>query len=320
MLKEIEAKINEIDQELTDLHVKPGGPMRTLRSFQLQRERRELLKSCADLCASDKVSLARNQKRPRIRDYIDALFQDFFEMRGDRLGGEDRSILGGIALYKGRPVTVIGHRKGKNLSENMAFRFGMPGPEGYRKALRLMEQAQKFGRPVITMIDTPGAYPGIEAEANGQSVAIARCLAEMSTLTVPVVAIVTGEGGSGGALALGVANRVLMLEHSVYSVLSPEGFAAILWKDAGKSAEAAELMGLTAQDLLALGVIDGIVPEPEAGAQANPAPVFAALEALLAGSLEELEKLSGRVLARQRYEKFRAMGDRRSLPPKEAAR
>lgn len=308
MLKEIEAKINEIDQELTDLHVKPGGPMRTLRSFQLQRERRELLKSCADLCASDKVSLARNQKRPRIKDYIDALFQDFFEMRGDRLGGEDCSILGGIALYKGRPVTVIGHRKGKNLSENMTFRFGMPGPEGYRKALRLMKQAQKFGRPVITMIDTPGAYPGIEAEANGQSVAIARCLAEMSTLTVPVVAIVTGEGGSGGALALGVANRVLMLEHSVYSVLSPEGFAAILWKDASRSPEACDMMKLTAQDLLHLGVIDGIIPEPPGGAHRDPRAVFASVDAALSRHLIELSGFSGGELASQRYQKFRAIG------------
>ncbi|MEA4893232.1 MAG: acetyl-CoA carboxylase carboxyltransferase subunit alpha [Peptococcaceae bacterium] len=272
------------------------------------------------LTAAEKVALARHPQRPGIREYMAALFEDFLELKGDRLCREDASILGGLAFFHGRPVTLIGHCKGRNLEENLRFNFGMPGPEGYRKTLRLMKQAEKFHRPVITFIDTPGAYPGLEAEAHGQSQAIAANLAAMSRLEVPVITIVTGEGSSGGALAIGVANRVYMLENAVYSILSPEGFAAILWKDAGKSAEAAELMGLTAQDLLALGVIDGIVPEPEAGAQANPAPVFAALEALLAGSLEELEKLSGGVLARQRYEKFRAMGDRRSLPPKEAAR
>ena len=268
----------------------------------------------------EKVALARHPGRPGTRDFIAALFEDFMELKGDRLGREDASILGGLAFFHGRPVTVIGHVKGKSLEENLRYNFGMPGPEGYRKALRLMKQAEKFGRPVITLIDTPGAYPGLEAEAHGQSQAIAANLAEMSLLEVPVIAVVTGEGSSGGALALGVANRVYMLENAVYSILSPEGFAAILWKDAAKSSEAAGLMGLTAEDLLQLGVIDGIVPEPSAGAQENPAPVFAALDTLLADSLKELEKLDRKALARQRYEKFRSMGNQGSLEAREAAK
>ena len=267
--------------------------------------------------AAEKIALARHINRPGIREYASALFEDFFELKGDRLCREDPSVLGGLAFFHGRPVTVIGHRKGRNLEENLRFNFGMPGPEGYRKALRLMRQAEKFRRPVITFIDTPGAYPGLEAEARGQSQAIAANLAAMSRLEVPIISVVTGEGNSGGALALGVADRVYMLENAVYSILSPEGFAAILWKDAGRGGEAAELMGLTAQELLALGVIDGIVPEPSSGAQENPRPVFAALDSLLAESLAQLDRLSGKALVRQRYEKFRAMGGG-SLPQKEA--
>ena len=213
------------------------------------------------LSAMDKVNLARDARRPKIQDYIDNLFTDFFEQKGDMLGKEDGSILGGIALYHGTPVTVIGHRKGNNLQENLACNFGMPGPEGYRKALRLMQQAERFKRPIITFIDTPGAYPGVEAEQYGQSQAIANNLAIMSTLKVPVIAIVTGEGSSGGALAIGVANTVLMLENAIYSILSPEGFASILWKDGSKKEQASEYMKLTADDLLELGVIDGIIKE-----------------------------------------------------------
>ena len=190
------------------------------------------------LTPAQRVALARHPERPGTADFIKHLFTDFFEQRGDRLCAEDGSILGGVALFHGKPVTVIGHRKGRSLEENLSLHFGMPSPEGYRKAQRLMLQAEKFRRPVITFIDTPGAYPGLEAEARGQAEAIARTLALSSRLTVPIVSVVTGEGGSGGALALGVGNRVLMLENAVYSVLSPEGFAAILWKDASRSDEA----------------------------------------------------------------------------------
>ena len=260
------------------------------------------------LTAAQRVALARHMDRPGICGIIDALFTDFFEMRGDRLAGEDAAILGGVARFHGRSVTVIGTRKGRSVEENLRCRFGMPGPEGYRKALRMMKQAEKFGRPVITFIDTPGAYPGVEAEERGQGEAIARCLMEMSALTVPVVAIVTGEGNSGGALALGVANRVLMLENAVYAILSPEGFASILWKDAGRHEEACELMKLTAPDLLRFGVIDGIIPEPEGGAHRNPSGQAALIDRALLDALSELSGLSGRELAAQRAAKFRGMG------------
>ena len=220
----------------------------------------------------EKVKIARDPGRPGTADFISALFTDFFEQRGDRQCREDGSILGGIARFHGRPVTVIGHRKGKNLEENLKCNFGMPGPEGYRKAQRLMRQAEKFGRPIITFVDTPGAYPGKEAEERGQGEAIAQCLALMSSLTVPVISIITGEGGSGGALALAVANRVLMLEHAVYSVLSPEGFASILWKDASRSGEACAVMKLTAQDLRRGGIVQGVLKEPEGGAHTDWEP------------------------------------------------
>ena len=265
--------------------------------------------SHSSLSAAERVALARNSARPGIADYIDALFTDFFPQRGDRLCGEDASILGGIALFHGRPVTVIGTRKGKNLEENLTYNFGMPSPEGYRKALRLMRQAEKFGRPVLTFIDTPGAYPGVEAEARGQGEAIARNLAAMSGLTVPLVAVITGEGNSGGALALAVADTVLMLEHAVYSILSPEGFASILWRDASRSGEACELMKLTSRDLLELGVIDGIIPEPSGGAHTDPEAVFCRLDRALSEQLELLQKSSGAQLTAVRYRKFRRMGN-----------
>ena len=256
----------------------------------------------------EKVKIARDPGRPGTADFIQALFTDFFEQRGDRFSREDGSILGGIARFHGRPVTVIGHRKGKNLEENLRCNFGMPGPEGYRKAQRLMKQAEKFGRPIITFIDTPGAYPGKEAEERGQGEAIARCLALMSSLTVPVIAVVTGEGNSGGALALGVANRVLMLEHAIYSVLSPEGFASILWKDSSRSGEACAVMKLTAQDLRRGGIVQGVLREPEGGAHTDWAATFRTVDAALRKELAALDKLNGRALAQQRYQMFRAMG------------
>ncbi|MEG2175304.1 MAG: acetyl-CoA carboxylase carboxyltransferase subunit alpha [Oscillibacter sp.] len=260
------------------------------------------------LTPAERVALARHSQRPGTVDYIGGIFTDFFEQRGDRLCGEDPGILGGIARFHGRPVTVMGTRKGKTLEENLRCHFGMPNPEGYRKALRLMGQAEKFRRPIITFIDTPGAYPGLEAEARGQGEAIARNLLEMSRLTVPVIAVVIGEGNSGGALALAVADRVLMLENAVYSILSPEGFASILWRDAARSPQACGLMKLTAADLLAQGVADQVVSEPAGGAQTAPAAMFRRLDLALTRHLAELSRLDGKTLTEARYEKYRRMG------------
>lgn len=259
------------------------------------------------MTAAKRLAIARHPQRPGIQDYIDALFDRFFEMKGDRLCGEDEAILGGVALYRGRPVTVIGTRKGRTLDENLRANFGMPSPEGYRKALRLMRQAEKFGRPIITLIDTSGAYPGMKAEERGQGEAIARNLFEMSALTVPVIAIVTGEGNSGGALALAVANRVLMLENAMYAILSPEGFASILWKDASRSEEACALMKMTAPELKALGVIDGIIAEPPGGAHLDREATMRELKRAIDAQLNELCRKNGKALAEERYRKFRAM-------------
>lgn len=260
-----------------------------------------------ELTAAQRVAIARHDGRPTVKDYIDNLFTDFFEQKGDRQCKDDPSILGGIALFHGKPVTVIGTRKGTNLEENLMYKFGMAGPEGYRKALRLMKAAEKFERPVITLVDTPGAYPGLEAEARGQGEAIARNLFEMSKLSVPVVAVITGEGGSGGALALAVANQVIMLENSIYSVLSPEGFASILWKDAGRSGEACDLMKLTAGELLSQGIVDKIIPEPEGGAHCDPQAVYEKLDTALVKALAFVVK-QGTFPEHHRYKKFRAMG------------
>ena len=306
MIKEVLKMVEQLEAE--EQALQGDAPELALRRRQLERDRRELLESCHDLPAEDRVYLARHPRRPKIDDYIAEIFTDFFEQRGDRQCREDASILGGVALFHGQPVTVIGHRKGHNMQESMKYNFGMPGPEGYRKALRLMEQAQKFGRPIITFIDTPGAYPGKEAEERGQGEAIARNLAEMSKLDVPVIAVVTGEGSSGGALALGVANRVLMLENAIYSVLSPEGFASILWRDAARSQEACRVMKLTAQDLKAGGVIEQVITEPDGGAQADPGALFAQVDKALQKNLEELCGMSAAQLREQRYEKFRRIG------------
>lgn len=260
------------------------------------------------LTAAQRVALARKPGRPGVAEFVHALFGDFFEQRGDRSQTDDPSIMGGIARFHGRPVTVIGNRKGSTIEERIACNFGMASPEGYRKAQRIMRAAEKFGRPIITFVDTSGAYPGLEAEAHGQGEAIARSIELMSSLTVPVVSVITGEGGSGGALALAVGNRVLMLENAVYSVLSPEGFASILWKDASRADEACEVMKLTADDLLELGVVDGIVPEPAGGADENPAALYQVLDTAITHELAELEKMNRSALLEDRYRKFRAMG------------
>lgn len=305
MVKEIDARINEIDKEIED--IKNKDVVDEAQIYVLKRERHDLVKMCKNLDPHDKVFLARHKKRPKITDYINEIFDDFFEQKGDALGKEDGSIFGGIAMYDGMPVTVIGHRKGNDLSENLACNFGMPGPEGYRKALRLMKQAEKFGRPIITFIDTPGAYPGLEAETNGQGQAIATNLAKMSALKVPVIAIVTGEGSSGGALAIGVANSVLMLENAVYSILSPEGYATILWKDSTRSDEACSMMKLTAQDLKSFHVIDEIIPEPIGGAHMNPKLVYRVVDKYIKRELAKYAKMSPDDLAKHRYKKFRTI-------------
>ena len=311
MIKEVEAKLAVMDRELAALGDAADAASQ-IRRAQLLRDKEELLQACRDCTPEDRVYLARHAGRPGTADFIQALFTDFFECKGDRLCREDPSILGGVALYHGLPVTVLGHRKGKNLEENMACNFGMPSPEGYRKAQRLMKQAEKFGRPIITFIDTPGAYPGKDAEERGQGEAIARNLMEMSGLTVPVIAVVTGEGSSGGALALGVANRILMLENAVYSVLSPEGFASILWKDSSRSGEACEMMKLTAQDLYRGGIVEQVIPEPVGGAQRGHAALFETLDEALRANLRELCRMSGRALADQRYKKYRQIGETRN--------
>jgi acetyl-CoA carboxylase carboxyl transferase subunit alpha len=260
------------------------------------------------LTAWQRAQLARHPKRPHTLDFFRLLLDDFVEMHGDRVFGDDKAIVGGLASFDGEPVVVIGHQKGRDTRENIARNFGMPHPEGYRKALRLMQLAAKFGKPILTFIDTPGAYPGLGAEERGQAEAIARNLREMAGLRTPILCVVTGEGGSGGALAIGVGNRVLMLEYAIYSVISPEGCAAILWGDAAKAPEAAELMRVTAPDLLRLGVIDAIVPEPVGGAHRNWEATAANLRAALRDQLWELKSKSGEELVEERHEKFRRIG------------
>lgn len=256
----------------------------------------------------DRVQIARHPERPTTLDYIEQLFTQFMECHGDRYFGDDEAIVGGIAKYHGIPVTVIGHQRGKDTKENIRRNFGMPHPEGYRKALRLMKQAEKFNRPIICFIDTKGAYPGKAAEERGQSEAIAKNLFEMAGLTVPVICVVIGEGGSGGALALGVGNYIHMLENSTYSVISPEGAASILWKDASLARKAAESMKITAPDLKELGVIDEIIPEVKGGAHRNISEQAAAMDIVLKESLKSLMKLDKKTLVSHRYEKFKKIG------------
>jgi len=261
-----------------------------------------------NLKAWDRVQIARHPNRPTTLDYIEHLFTDFFECHGDRYFGDDEAIVGGIAKFRGLPVTVIGQQRGKDTKENIRRNFGMPHPEGYRKALRLMKQADKFNRPIICFIDTKGAYPGKAAEERGQSEAIAKNLFEMAGLSVPVISIVIGEGGSGGALALGVANRLLMLENSTYSVISPEGAAAILWKDSGLAKKAAETMKITAPDLKELDIIDHVIKEVRGGAHRDVEQQAAYIDEALKNELKSLLKLDKNELIQQRYNKYKSIG------------
>ncbi len=302
-LQEAEDRIRQLDAEISDTDDKE-------RRKKLQHEKNSLLaEAYGSISSYDRVYLARKSTRPGVRDYIDRIFTDFFEMHGDRLMRDDPAIIGGIASLDGLSVTVIGHLKGKTLDENLKCNFGMPNPEGYRKALRLMKQAEKFRRPIISFIDTPGAYPGLESEMHGQGEAIARNLMEMGTLTVPIISVVIGEGGSGGALALSVADRIWMLENSVYSILSPEGFASILWKDASRAREAADLMKLTAYDLYDRGIVDRLFGEPAAGLNEKSRSIYERMKNALLQELSVLMKLSGRSLVEQRYKKYRGIGD-----------
>ncbi len=275
---------------------------------EMKSIREYFLAGCDRLTPEDRVFLARYSTRPHIGDFVDGLFTDFFEQKGDHLFDEDKSIYGGIARFHGIPVTVLGHRKGHTMDENIECNFGMPCPEGYRKALRMMRQAEKFKRPIITFIDTPGAYPGMEAEEHGQGEAIATNLAKMSGFHVPIISIVTGEGNSGGALAIGVANRILMLENAVYSILSPEGFASILWKDADRKREACELMKLTAHDLKDAGICDEVIEEPLGGAQRNYKAVMRNVDRVLWKHLSQLMRMSASDVKNDRQEKYRKIG------------
>lgn len=256
----------------------------------------------------ERVQLARHPKRPHSLDYIQRIFTNFQELHGDRAYGDDHSIVAGMAWFEGNPVMIAAQQKGRDTKQKLFRNFGMPKPEGYRKAMRLMEMAAKFSRPIITLLDTPGAYPGIDAEERGQAEAIAQNLREMSRIKVPIIVVVIGEGGSGGALALGVGNRIYMMENSVYSVISPESCAAIIYRDSGKAALAAAALKLTAPDLLSLGLIDAIVPEPGEGAHTDPDNAADALRMMLRIGLSELTGLSGQQLIDERYEKFRRMG------------
>ena len=260
------------------------------------------------MTAMDRVKLARDPKRPHLKDFIRLMCSDFEELHGDRLVNDDRGLIGGFATIEGEKVLILGHHKGETVEENMEANFGMANPDGYRKAMRLAKLAEKFHRPVVTFVDTPGAYPGDTAEARGQAEAIAKSLEVFAALRTPVVVVVTGEGGSGGALAIAVGDRILMMENAVYSVISPEGCAGILWRDGAKAPEAAEALKITAADLKRLGVIDGIVKEPAGGAQKNHAAAVAAVKKAVLAALADLKKLSTEDLVGKRYDRLQAMG------------
>jgi acetyl-CoA carboxylase carboxyl transferase subunit alpha len=305
---EFEKPIIELENKIAELK-KLGGPSLQSELRQLERKAQRLQEEVfAELTAWQKVQLSRHPQRPFTSDYIGRLFSEFLELHGDRAFGDDGAIIGGLANFAGVPVVVLGHQKGRGTKENLKRNFGMPRPEGYRKARRLMELAERFKRPILTFIDTPGAYPGIDAEERGQAEAIAKNLEVMSRLRVPIIATVIGEGGSGGALALGVADRILMLEYAIYSVISPEGCASILWKDQKKVETAAQELRLTAKDLKGLGIADEVVREPPGGAHRDPDGAARAVGEAIERHLALLYSVPPVELVERRYEKFRAMG------------
>ncbi|QKG83954.1 acetyl-CoA carboxylase carboxyltransferase subunit alpha [Kroppenstedtia pulmonis] len=303
-LVELRNKIKELKQFTQDKSIDLSDEIHTLEA-RAKRLEEEIY---GKLSTWQKVQIARHPSRPTTLDYIRLIFTDFMELHGDRLYGDDPAIVGGIAKLDGLPVTVIGHERGKDTKDKIARNFGLPHPEGYRKALRLMHQADKFGRPIICFVDTQGAHPGIEAEERGQSEAIARNLREMAGLQVPIICVVTGEGGSGGALAISIGNKLLMLEHAYYSVISPEGAAAILWRDAGKAQEAANALKITAQDLHQLGVIDEVIPEPKGGAHKDPNFQAKRIKTSILKALQPLLSLNNEELVLNRHQKYEKIG------------
>jgi acetyl-CoA carboxylase carboxyl transferase subunit alpha len=306
---EFEAPLVRIRTRLTDLRNFPDSPAKQRDILKLEEKLRKLSAEIyGNLSPWQKTLVARHPLRPFTLDYVRLLVRDFVELHGDRGFAEDPAIVAGFGFFGDRPVAVVGHQKGRDTKEKIRRNFGMPRPEGYRKALRVMRLAEKFGRPVIGFVDTPGAFPGLDSEERGVAEAIARNLLEMARLRTPVLVVVTGEGGSGGALGIGIADVVLMLEHSVYSVISPEGCAAILWKDQSKAKEAAEAMRVTAADCKALGVIDDVIPEPAGGAHSDPVTTIEAVGARLHAELDRLSKIPLDHLIDARYRKFRAMG------------
>ena len=309
MPDDFEAPLLALQRRIEELAAFPGDPVKEQEARRLRQELSEKRRSIyAALTPWQKTQVARHPNRPYTLDYIAALFTDFTELHGDRRFGDDPALVTGFARYKDRAVAVIGHQKGRDTKQKIYRNFGMPKPEGYRKALRVMQLAAKFGRPIISFVDTPGAYPGLDAEERGQAEAIAYNLREMARLPTPIIVNVTGEGGSGGALAVAVGDRVNMLEHSIYSVITPEGCAAILWRDAGRAEEAATAMKITAPDLKGFGLIDEIVPEPLGGAHADPDTLFATLDRVLEAQLRALSAVPKDALLDGRYEKFRKMG------------
>ncbi|MCM3651768.1 acetyl-CoA carboxylase carboxyl transferase subunit alpha [Metabacillus litoralis] len=301
---ELKDKISDLKEFMSSKEIDLSDEVNKLE-HKLQQLEKKIYKQ---LTPWDRVQVSRHPNRPTSLDYIQELFTDFLEMHGDRTYGDDPAIVGGICRFEDQPVTIIGHQRGKDTKENIYRNFGMPHPEGYRKALRLMKQAEKFQRPIITFIDTKGAYPGKAAEERGQSQAIANNLFEMASLTVPVISIVIGEGGSGGALGLGVCNHLHMLENSTYSVISPEGAAALLWKDASKAQLAAETMKITAYDLKELGIVDELIPEVKGGAHSNLTAQAKEIREVLRKSLAELKWLERDDLVKNRYEKYKQIG------------
>jgi acetyl-CoA carboxylase carboxyl transferase subunit alpha len=304
-IEELREQIAQLKRMATDRSLNVESEIAPLEK-RLAELRREIYR---DLTPMQRVQVARHPQRPFTQDHLGRIFTDFVELKGDRLFRDDPAIIGGWARLEGRPVVVIGHQKGRGTKQNLQRNFGMPHPEGYRKAMRLMHLAERFAAPVITLIDTPGAYPGLGAEERGQAEAIARNLEEMAALRTPIIAAIIGEGGSGGALALGLADRVLMMENAIYSVISPEGCAAILWNDAGQKERAARALKLTAADLHRLGVIDEIVPEPPGGAHADYDAAAAALGTALTAHVAELVDTDAETLIARRAEKYRRMGE-----------
>ena len=306
---DFEAPFAEGLKRLTELRAYRGDPGKEREAAalkaQLDKDRREVY---ANLSSWQRTLVARHGNRPYTLDYVGALLTDFVEVKGDRRFGDDPAIVCGFGLFEGRSVCIIGHQKGRDTKQKIYRNFGMPKPEGYRKAMRIMRMAEKFGRPILTFVDTPGAYPGLDAEERGQAEAIAFNLREMAKLTLPVIVTVVGEGGSGGALAIAVGNRVNMLENSVYSVITPEGCASILWRDAARAPEAARAMKVAARDLQSLGLIDDIIAEPPGGAHSDHEATFDAVRVVLGRQLDELSAKSVKEILDERYDKFRAMG------------